>query len=183
MIATVTIQGLYRFNNHLFDGLSVPDGVDKSETIGAILRTVADLPALYADPVFLQEYISNWAYTRLYTWERVQDALSAEYSPIDNYNMEESEEEGIEILRDNSGENNEYIQGFETSKGLTNSGKTAGSNSETVDNAREKTKTIHGNTGLAKQKLIEQEMNLRNEWNIYDYIANDFKKEFCLQIY
>ena len=184
MIATVTIQGLYRFNNHLFDGLTVPEGVVKNDAIGAILRTVADLPSLYADPGFLQEYIENWAKTRLETWTKIYEALTAEYNPFEDYGTTERGSLSRDAGRTRDRDSNEYVQGFETSKGLTNSGKVSEGIDESEDENREYESEKSGNSGRhTKQEALVAEIEMRNSFNIYEYIANDFKQNFCLQIY
>lgn len=186
MIGLVTFQGLYRYNPEIFNGITpyLPEGVDASEMQSAILRKVADLPALYVDPFFLQEYIANWAATRELTWEKVQDALTANYSPIENYNMNEDETEHLDRSGESSGTDKEFVQAFETSKGLTNSGKMEHTENGSSGEERGRELHRHGNIGVTSNvTLILQELALRAENNIYEFIANDFKNEFCVLIY
>lgn len=59
-------------------------------------------------------------------------------------------------------------------------GRTQGTNeSESTHEGR-----LHGNIGVTtSQQMLESEIELRNKYNIYDIIINDFIDEFCLRVY
>ena len=52
-----------------------------------------------------------------------------------------------------------------------------------VKNKEIKKGRAHGNIGVTtSQQMLESERNVAN-FNIYDYITNQFKQEFCLCLY
>lgn len=56
-------------------------------------------------------------------------------------------------------------------------------NGKTITNSRTITNRAHGNIGVTtSQQMIEQERQV-SEFNIVQYIVNDFKQKFCLMIY
>lgn len=94
--ATLSILALYRYDSTLFDGLQLPEGVDKETLVDNILLDAASLEVLYPDPVFLNRAINVWSKKRLPVWTELQKTLEYEYNPIDNYDRTETVTEGIE---------------------------------------------------------------------------------------
>ena len=90
----VTVQGLLQFNPNLFDGLSVPDGVSRDDTIFSILEKCGDFGVIYPNPDFMQMVIGVWSRNSAEEWKRLQATVTAEYNPLDNYDRTE------EITRD-----------------------------------------------------------------------------------
>lgn len=184
MIATVTIQGVYRYDPHIFDGLHVPDGVDATDTIGAILRRCADLPIICADPDYLRDAIENWSNCNYTAWDRMNGALTAEYNPIENYAGDETETITDTEHVGTNGTNTDYVQAFDTSRDQTESGHTTGVSNMDRSNTHTRVFNRHGNMGVtSNQEMITQEMEMRAKYQIYEIIAQEFKDEFCIQIY
>lgn len=184
MIATVTIQGVFRYDPHIFDGLHVPDGVDAADTIGAILRRCADLPIICADPDYLRDSIENWSDEKIASWTRMNTALSAVYNPIENYMADETETINDTENTYTNGTNTVKEQAFDTSRGMTDSGQTTGTSSLNRGNVKTRTFNRHGNIGVTtNQQMITAEMEMREQYNIYKIIADDFRAEFCLLVY
>ena len=94
--ATLSILALYRYDSTLFDGLQLPEGVDKDTLVDNILLDAASLEVLYPDPVFLNRAINVWSKKRLPVWTELQKTLEYEYNPIDNYDRTETVTEGSE---------------------------------------------------------------------------------------
>lgn len=80
---------MYKYNEHLFDNLSVPSGIDKDELINNILLLGGEFEVLYADADFLQFSIGVWSKKWQHTMQRWYDALQMEYNPIENYDRME----------------------------------------------------------------------------------------------
>lgn len=93
MGASLSIVGLYNYDNTLFDLMSVPEEftTEKKELlINNILLECGGLETIYPDIDFLKQAIGVWSGKELPTWERIYNAMMAEYDPIENYNRNES---------------------------------------------------------------------------------------------
>lgn len=61
---SLSVLGLYKFNDHLFDDMILPTGLnntDRQTVIGNILRKCAELEILYPDYDFCKEMIGLWS--------------------------------------------------------------------------------------------------------------------------
>lgn len=136
---TITILGLYNWNEHIFDGLQLPDGVDKDIIIDNILEECNELEVLYSDPDYMQAVIGIWSKRMLPTWIRLNDTFNAEYNPLYNVDAYETvtEERDLHGTRDVNG--NAKSNGSSTNNGTTTENGTTtnqqtGYNSETFKN-------------------------------------------------
>lgn len=102
-MARITLWGFYQYDNTLFDGVVLPEGIDKDMLVSDIMRTSGDLYTYHQVPEMLKRNITFWFARRLFDFERMHKALRAEYSPIENYDRTES------VKRDyqNSGQDKE----------------------------------------------------------------------------
>ena len=89
-MARITLWGFYQYDNTLFDGVVLPDGIDKDILISHIMRTRGDLYTYHQVPEMLKHNITYWFSRRLFDFERMYNALRSEYSPIENYNRMEA---------------------------------------------------------------------------------------------
>ena len=80
-----TIFGFYQYDKELFKNLVTPNGLNKDLLINEILIHAGMLETSYTDGDLLKELIGVWSSARVVDWERLQDALYAEYIPIHNY--------------------------------------------------------------------------------------------------
>lgn len=200
--ATLSILGMYQYDDTIFDGFNVPEGMNKDIAVNNILFNCAELEILYTEIDTLQMAITSWSSIELPKWERAFKALSLEYNPIHNYDRQE---EWSTTLKGNSTSN---IQGEETQTGTTesenkqtayNSGslvtsdtntvtpnltnETTTSNSTNIDNTEIRTGHASGNIGVTtSQQMLEAELQIAQK-SIYDTILNSFKNNFCLLIY
>lgn len=179
MPATMSLLGLYNWDNTVLDGLTVPSGVDRDALINNLLRECAELEILYPQPDAMKLFVTEWSKERLPVWTRLESTLHYEYDPISNYDRRE------EWLDESSG----------TSSG-TSADDTAGFNSASADvpsrnswassNAsgrNKRTGRTHGNIGVTTtQQMIEEERRI-SEFDIDHVIIREFKKTFCLLIY
>ena len=81
MKSSLSILGLYQWDNTLFDPMTVPAGVDKQTVVNNILMDCAELEVLYSNPDTMKKAISIWSELSQNSWKRMQDALTASYSP------------------------------------------------------------------------------------------------------
>ena len=91
--AKLTLIGMNKFlqmqNEDLFVNLTVPEGINKDTLTNNILLRGSDFEVMYSDPNFLQEAIGMWSAKWQRTFEKWVNALSIEYSPLENYDRKE----------------------------------------------------------------------------------------------
>lgn len=203
---------LTMFNNYpdIFNGMVLPDGVEKEVVINSIVSELAELDLLYSSPIVLKPLIAVWSNKELYNWKKLYATMNFEYNPIDNYDRIETETINNERTNNATGsqentttnnlqiasENIHKVTGYNSASLLENEGDTGTvSNTGTVGNSitsnsnsrdtGNESRTLHskGNIGVTTtQQMIEQERNI-SEFNIYDYIVRSFKRRFCLMLY
>jgi len=85
----MSVWGLYQSDPTIFDGLQVPNGVDKENVKDNILLESETLEVLYSNPTFLKAAITVWSTERLSIWQRLYETTQYEYNPIENYDRYE----------------------------------------------------------------------------------------------
>lgn len=136
---------------------------------------LAELEVIYPSWITMQRAISDWSKSRIKSWARMLQALSAEYDPIENYDRREEWTDG----EDSSGGYQNKVAGF-------NVGEQTESNSSEQQSKRSATHSgrIHGNIGVTMaQQMIQSELDLRAVNDIAQIIVNEFKKRFCIMVY
>lgn len=189
-------------NLDIFDGIILPDGLDKDIVVNTILDISATYIPLYTDynlfnmknKVFFQRNLNN--FTLMY------QALKEEYNPIHNYDRYEDRDEERNINEENGRniddtvtrdlftenqvsafDTNEYQkqsrildQGNETTKTSDN----YNSNSNDMYRTRNH---LYGNIGVTtSQQMLESEIDLRKKYNIYEIIARMWYNEFMIRV-
>lgn len=141
MKATLSVLGLYEYDNSIFDLMVMPEGADKTVAVETICSECAELEVLYSNPILLRKLIGNWSRSHQYKWSRLWRTLSLEYNPIENYSMVETEHhEGSSSGTENSGASRtETVAG---KNGGTR--KTTGSDVTTVEVAAYNADTMQG---------------------------------------
>ena len=163
---TLSLLGLYQYNERLFDGLRLPKGVDKDTFVDNLLAETAEFEILYADPEFMANMIAVWSAKEMPVWEKLEETLHYDYDPISNYDRHEEST--------NTGESLGKVAGYNASD-LVNS---SGASTDVKRTAR-----MWGNIGVTTtQQMIEEERKV-SQFNISDYIIESFKRRFCLLIY
>lgn len=89
MSATMTLIGLYNYQDDLFDDLSLPDGIDKQTFIENLLLRSGEFQLLYPDGDFMKSAIVAWGRKWFPTFTRWVSALAIEYDPLENYDRRE----------------------------------------------------------------------------------------------
>ena len=196
---TLSIAGLYKFNEHLFDDMYIPESLDRDTVVASIIMETEGLEALYVDVPFMMDAIKYWSITMRHKWDKLVASMNFEYNPIWNKDgvRIHTEEENKSSERDEtvadstSSTSNNFGAGFNTTSGLTNRERDTVQNSgqvKTDDDLKESTKreskdVEQGNIGVTStQQLIKEEREVA-DINIYSIIAKDFKHKFCIQVY
>lgn len=89
MRATLTILGLYNYDNTIFEGLEVPEGLERETLIDYIFMECADLELLYPQLPIMKRLIKSWADVRAHSWERLYQSTIQKYNMIHNYDRYE----------------------------------------------------------------------------------------------
>lgn len=157
------IRAILAYDRTVFDDMALPEGIDQQEVVDHILFKYGNTPLFSPDPAVMKYYITRWSNHRLTQWERFKKAIEAEYNPIENYDRYETGTDTVEALT--SADNAEDYQ---------------------PDGKTIRTPDLHtrGNIGVTtSQQMLESELDLIPRLDVVDYIADDFKNEFCLYVY
>lgn len=93
------IISLMQWDNTLFDGMVLPDGVDKDLVIDTIMQKYGDSPLDHEDPAYIKYYIPVWSKRNLDSWTKLFATLSFVYNPLENALLDETTEETRNIDR------------------------------------------------------------------------------------
>lgn len=93
-MALLTLMGLMEWEPNLFEGLELPEGVDRQKVVDNIVLECAELEVVYPVPQFMKRAITLWSYRQIDEWNRFYSLNSLEYNPIENYDRQESETTG-----------------------------------------------------------------------------------------
>lgn len=185
-MATLSILGLYNVQPTIFDGLALPDGVDHETIVWTIIEKCAELEILFANPTYMERAILMWSRRNLQIWTKLLATTTLEYNPITNYDRtEEWEDSGNrENVANSKGNSVGKTSGYNSNELVDSNG----ADTRVENSGNEKTNGKHkgrmwGNIGVTTtQQMIEEERKVV-KFDIYDYIAECFKAEFCLMIY
>lgn len=162
----LSILGLYKYNEDIFSGFSVPDGMDREVVINEILMQCGELELIYPSFNFMRMAINNWSRLEAHIWEKLYNTESLEYNPL--WNVDAT----IEEVQDGTGVGS--TKGYNSTAWLEN-GKQKTDNTITT--------TRQGNIGVtSSQQLLQAERDVA-EFSTMKYIVNSFKKRFCVMIY
>ena len=168
-------MGLYNYNNTIFNSMKLPDGVDPDSVVSNLLMELAGLEVIYPSWITMQRAIADWSKSRINSWERMLQALNADYDPVENYNRSEEWTDGA---NSSVGYQNE-VAGFNVGEQTESNSSEQQTKSSTIHSGR-----IHGNIGVTMaQQMIQAELDLRAVNDIVQIIVNEFKKRFCIMVY
>lgn len=185
----LSVLGLYQYDNSIFDGIMIPDEIDRDILVSNILMECAELEVIYPDADFMKQAIMMWSRMRLHTWERVAIVLYEDYDPF--VNIKRDETRTISEQRDLTGTNkgttktNENAWNDSSANGvqtgvvavdLTNTDKGWVTTNETFH--------VEGDSAIRDaQDIVRMETDVRTDYDLYNYIINDFIHRFCILVY
>lgn len=191
----MTLYGMYQYDPTLFDGVTLPEGMDKTLMVNQIIRQSGDLFPYYQVPPEVKTAITEWFTRRKDNFAKLWQGFTAEYNPIENYDRHEDSTETPDIThtRSNSGEdastNSADVQGYNGTEYVPNSRTTSSGTSSTNGTDKESgtrtyTSRIHGNIGVTTSaQMLEGELALRRSLDIYALIAAEFETDNLIQVY
>ena len=194
----LSIMGLYNYNPEIFEGLTVPTGIDRDVVINEILMQCGELELVYPSYTFMKMAIGNWSKMEAKIWDKLWNTENITYNPI--WNVDGEVVDSIIRSGDNSENTQSSVNGNGTRTGSTKgynevswldnekdvnnntqtgSGSTSGEWSDTETH----TTTRTGNIGVTTtQQMIREERDVA-DFSTMKYIVNSFKKRFCVMIY
>ena len=174
----LSIMGMYDYDPSVFNGLSVPEGVEKDAVITEICLQCAELEVVYPDIDTMKLAITVWSLSNQHTWEKLYNTMNLEYNPIWNVDADVTEEhvnqgetieevrdnESRDILRNDSGSDNRTVDITDTVN-ITDTESVQGFNSSSWADSK---KNVQGGTNnhagtdnhaLANQSRIDDDVS------------------------
>lgn len=186
----MSILGLYQYNEDVFSGLVVPDGVDSDTVIAYILNENEGLTLLRPDYDFMQQMIYYWSKAELPSWEKLQQTMTVEYNPVYNYDRyEEWTDSGTSKAsnkQEGKGSSVNAQKAFNTDNfkdTVKTDSEDSASSSGTASSDSEHKGHMYGNIGVTTAMQMIKEQREVVDWNIYQFIAESFRRRFCIEVW
>ncbi len=182
----------------LFEGVIFPAGINVDTLKETIVDYCALLEPVYFNYALFNRKIKTFFNRKNSNYEKLIDVWLVDYDPISNYDRTQVQEtltNDINVVTQNkrsdisnSGEtlksaydSSEYQPDSKdtSTSGVIDSNSENGTNTGTV----KFTDRTSGNIGVTTtQQMIESELKLRRELNLYELIARDFLNEFMVRL-
>ena len=201
--ATMTLIGLYNWDNTIFDNLNVPEALNKDTLVNNILLRSGEFEVMFADPDFLKDAIGSFSNVWQPTFERWVKALAVEYNPLENYdrkedwsdtrNASDSGTSSSSTSGTTSSTTTNKVSAYDAGDALTtrdqaqtygaDGSSSSGSSSSSSHEGAKHNGRIHGNIGVTtSQQMLISELDL-GYWNIYEKITDLFLTNFVIPVY
>lgn len=177
----LSIIGLYNYDESLFDDMTIPDTIDRDTLVNNILMECAELELLYPSWDMMKFAIDTWSAKRLHAWNRLSIVLYEDYDPF--INIKRDEERTITQTRDlaNSLKTNVNAYDDNSANGVL---RDSASGTDTGTVTTHEQYHLEGDSAITDaQDVLRKEVEVRTDFNLYDYIIKDFKDRFCLLVY
>ena len=205
MHATLSFDGLLIGYPSLFDGLQVPDGVNKEVVVENLLINTMELEVMISSGPVMARALAAYSSMMLPSWTRYAKALGLEYNPLDtdertrilDHSGEDSNTRSPNLTTtgryDGSDSTTREVVGFDSAQlqmaeknttqlGTGNTITSTGTDKTEGTNKYTDTETYQGRAGKSAQSLVAAEISLASE-NVIAKIVDDIKQKFCLLVY
>lgn len=166
----------------MLDLLQLPTEVDADTVKNNLLLETEALEILYPDPSFLKQAIGVWSEKQLPVWQELYATTQYEYDPIANYDRTEHVEESSSGSSSGSDSSTAKKTAY-NSNTFQDTGKTESEGQNESEGSRTYDSTVSGNVGVKTTQSMILEQREVVQFNIVDYIINDFTKRFCVGVY
>lgn len=199
---TLTLGGMYSYDQTIFDGIEIPVDMDKNALVNTILARCGGNEVRYPSLPILATMIQTFFVTNKYKIDKLWETTKFDYEPLVNYDLE------IEVTRKHQGTDRTDTKGNSnnSSSGTTenqvsafnqtsytpsskstfsDSGKSDSTENETFQTDRNETETRHehgDNSARSTQYMIGEERQVA-DFNIYNIIADMFEDEITIAVY
>ena len=163
----ITLYGFYQYDNSILDEIIVPEDMDREMLVAEIIKNSGELYPYHQQPDMLKLNVKNWFSRKLYDFTQMHKALTAEYSPIENYDRTEtitrkSENSGSDTetttlgsktVTESTGnsENTTGVSAYNASD-FTNREKETANNSDTITNTGSGSDTAKTDYGMIRNE-------------------------------
>lgn len=205
MHSTLSFDGLLIGYPSLFDGLQVPDGVNKEVVVENLLISTMELEVMISSGPVMARALAAYSAVMLPSWTRYAKALGLEYNPLDTdkrtrileHSGEDSNTRSPNLTttgrNDGSDSTTREVVGFDSAQlqmaeknttqlGTGNTITSTGTDTTEGTNKYTDTETYQGRAGKSAQSLVAAEIALASE-NVVAKIVDDIKQKFCLLVY
>lgn len=90
---------MMQWDDNLFEGMILPEGMDNSTLVDLIVMYAGDLYPYYQVPDQIRKLSANWYHRKLHNFTLMYNALMKEYDPLYNYDRIEQSTETPDITR------------------------------------------------------------------------------------
>lgn len=183
MLARLSIQGIYQADKTIFDGLLLPQDVDRDAVILGILAECSELATAFPDPDFCKQMIAKWSYRKLPIWTKLSELIYLQYNPIENYDRYQESEDHSTGTADNTSTSTGSVAAFETDRLQTQQQNTVSAGTTSTGSV-EHTAHLHGNIGVTTvAQMLQGELDTLPKLDIVTIIVRDFTDTFCIGLY
>lgn len=116
-LMAMSIVGMYNYDEDVFNGFNVPEGMDRTSCIYEILMQCGELELIYQDWDLMQTAITAWSLMNLPVWQKLYDTTQLEYNPIWNVDADITDTETRNLAGTDGG--TKTTKGTDTSKVTT----------------------------------------------------------------
>ena len=177
---TISVRGMWQFDNALFDKLQVPAQIDKQDVVDAILLECAELPIVYTNWDVLQGAIGLFSKRRVHSWERMAKALFEDYNPLHNFDRYEDSTYDENTASSGSANSVNTVNGY---NGDAEHDKKNTSGKSETRRGNKHTAHLYGNIGVTTSaQMLEGELEIRKQ-DLISIIVREFKENFCIMVY
>lgn len=202
----ITMIGMYQYDNTIFDGLTLPNGINKQIAVDEILMRSGEFEVNYPDISFMKLAIEHWGKKHYRTFEKWIDALNIDFEPLYNYDRYEEYEDSKENKQKSSAKSEtdttstndvkltHDVSAYDSAnyqprdKEITDGDSTVKGKGESSTNATENETLKHkahlyGNIGVTTSTQMLEDYIRVERFNIYEQLADIFVDEFCIGVY
>ena len=193
-MATLSLIGLYNYDNTLFDGLTLPAGIDKDICINEILRRCGEFELIYSDLDFNKSMIAQFGNKHNRTFTKWVEGLAEEFNPLHNYDRHEiytdtHKSNAVSNSATSTSSNaDRKVSAYDASTMQPKENETSGGSGtgSAVNSSNDEIKHeshLYGNIGVTTSTQMLEDFLRVEKWNIYEHIADIFCDDFCIPVY
>lgn len=181
--SSISILALYQFDPTIFDGLQLPDQLDRGEFVNNLLVEYAGMEVLYPDPVLIKQIITSWSAIRIDTWRRMGVVLYEDYNPFVNIKRDEErviqQSSSLNTMSDVTGQVSAFNE-----QAFSNRDRSSGSSQDNGTATTRETFHLEGDSAITDvQDVLKKEMDVRIRYDLYRVILDEFKSRFLIMVY
>lgn len=177
---TVSVLGMWQFDNGLFDKFAVPAQIDKQDVVNTILLECAELPVVYTNWDVLQGAIGLFSTRRIHAWERMATALFEDYNPLHNFDRYEDSTDDENTASSGTANNVNTVNGY---NGDAERDKQNTTGTSETKRGNKHAAHLYGNIGVTTiAQMLEGELEIRKH-DLISIITREFMENFCIMVY